>query len=376
MDERQQIQEIVKKYCHEKMGPFLDQDDETETFRKEIFTGLGPLGLGGITTPEDYGGAGLGYGNLCSVLEVMGGTSVAYAITLSVSSMVQSMISRFGTEAQKEQYLPELAQGREIGAFSLSEFVAGSDIKGMITRAHKRVGGYSLKGTKAWVSSAGVAKTYIVMAKTGEKEISAFIVEANREGFLLGKKEKKMGWRISPTRELIFEDCFVPEESLLGKEGEGGKMALSALDGGRITVGAIAVGLAQRAFDESLKYSLAREQFGQPLFRFQGLQFMLADMATEIEASRLLVYRACESFDSGESRRDLAAMAKLKASDVCMRVTTDAIQIHGAIGITCEYPLERFMRDAKILQIVEGTNQIQKQVIGKNLQRKFSQVIS
>ena len=365
MDE---LREVVGKYCRKNIEPFMEEDDETGTFRKDIFCGLGKLGLCGVTTSEEYGGAGMALGDFCPLLEEISKTSVAYGVTLSVSAMVQSIIETFGTKEQKKNTLPKLAAGLEIGAFALSESGAGSDVKRLKTVAKKTSEGYLLNGTKAWITSGGIAKTYIVMAKTGER-VSAFIVEDGTKGFSFGKKEKKIGWRISPTRELIFENCLLPQENLLGEEGRGLRVALGALDRGRITIAAIALGAGRRVFEESLKYSLVREQFGESIFHFQGIQFMLAEMGTEIEAAAGLVTRACESFDRGKPDTCLAAMAKLKATDVCMKAAVDAVQIHGAVGITSEYPVERFLRDAKILQIVEGTNQIQKLVIAKAFQK-------
>jgi butyryl-CoA dehydrogenase len=226
-----------------------------------------------------------------------------------------------------------------------------------------------------WITSAGIAKTYIVMARTGgegAKGVSAFIVRDGAPGFSYGKAEKKMGWKTSPTRELVFENCFVPEENRLLQEGEGFKVAMGGLDRGRVAIGAIGVGCAQRALDEAIKYSLGRVQFSQSIFDFQGLQFMMADMALEVEASRLLVQRAAELIDSNQSPSKLASMAKLKATDTAMYVTTEAVQIHGGVGYTSEYPVERFMRDAKVLQIVEGTNQIQRVVIARHLKKEYA----
>ncbi|CAM9934877.1 unnamed protein product, partial [Chrysoparadoxa australica] len=348
--------------------------DENEVFRKEIFQELGQLGFCGMTIDEQYGGAGLGYEDFCVALQEIAKSSVSYAVTVSVSTMVQGIIARFGNDAQKAKYLPELTSGQEIGAFCLSESGSGSDAKSLKTTAKKTDGGYILNGSKMWITSGGVAKTYVVMARTGgegSQGVSAFIVEDGTEGFSFGKKEKKMGWRASPTREVLFQNCFVPEENLIKAEGEGFKVALGGLDAGRITIGAIAVGLTERALEESVKYSLERNQFDQPLFNFQGLQFMMADMATELEASRMLVKTAANLLDNGQVNSKLCSMAKLKATDVAMKVTTDAVQIHGGVGYTKEYPVERMMRDAKVLQIVEGTNQIQRVVIARHLKKEF-----
>ncbi|MCM2350074.1 MAG: acyl-CoA dehydrogenase family protein [Bacteriovoracaceae bacterium] len=364
------------KFCQTSIEPHMEHDDAEGKFRMEIFQGLGEYGVTGVTLPEEYGGAGLTYQDYCYVLEEIAKTSVPYAVTVSVSSMVQTILKEFGTKAQKEQYLPALTSGQEIGAFALSESHAGSDAANLKTTAKKVDGGYMLNGTKMWITSGGIAKTYIVMARTGgdgAKGVSAFIVREGAQGFSFGKAEKKMGWKTSPTRELVFENCFVPDENLLLGEGQGFKVAMGGLDRGRVAIGAIGVGCAQRALDESIRYSLTRQQFKQPIFDFQGLQFMLSDMATETEASRLLVHAAALSLDSGSANSKLCSMAKLKATDTAMKVTTDAVQVLGGVGYTSEYPVERFMRDAKVLQIVEGTNQIQRVVIARHLKKEYEQ---
>jgi acyl-CoA dehydrogenase len=370
-----ELKNQLERFCADIIEPHMEEDDKNENFRMDIYNKIGELGLAGVTLPEQYGGAGLTYQDLCVVLGEIAKSSVSYAVTVSVSTMAQSILNDFGTEEQKKKYLPSLTSGEEIGAFALSESHSGSDAAALKTTAKKVEGGYILNGSKMWITSGGIAKTYIVMARTGEeghKGISAFIVRDGAEGFSYGKKEHKMGWKVSPTRELIFENCFVSEEDLLKEEGFGFKIALAALDKGRITIGSIAVGLAQRALDESVKYSLERKQFKQSIFDFQGLQFMMADMATEIECSRLLVEEAARNYDNDQKNQKVACMAKLKATDTAMKVTTDAVQILGGVGYTSEYPLERFMRDAKVLQIVEGTNQIQKVVIGRSLKKEYT----
>jgi len=364
----------IQRFCLDKIEPHMEEDDKNENFRMDLFKEIGALGLAGVTLPEKYGGAALTYQDLCVVLSELAKSSVSYAVTVSVSTMTQSILNEFGNEEQKKKYLPALTSGEEIGAFALSESHSGSDAAALKTTAKKVEGGYILNGTKMWITSGGIAKTYIVMARTGvegHKGISAFIVRDGTDGFSFGKKENKMGWKVSPTRELVFENCFVPEENLLKEEGFGFKIALSALDKGRITIGSIAVGLSQRALDEAVKYSLERKQFKQAIFDFQGLQFMMADMATEIECSRLLVEEAARNYDEGRKNQKIACMAKLKSTDTAMKVTTDAVQILGGVGYTSEYPTERFMRDAKVLQIVEGTNQIQKVVIGRCLKSEY-----
>jgi butyryl-CoA dehydrogenase len=364
----------LRKYCETSIEPHMEHDDQEGKFRMEIFQGLGEYGVTGVTLPEEFGGAGLTYLDYCYVLEEIAKYSVPYAVTVSVSSMVQTILNEYGTQTQKEKFLPPLTSGKEIGAFALSESHAGSDAASLKTTAKKVEGGYILNGTKMWITSGGIASTYIVMARTGAegaKGVSAFIVREGMEGFSFGKAEKKMGWKTSPTRELVFENCFVPQENLLLEEGKGFNVAMGGLDRGRIAIGAIGIGCAQRALDESIKYSLTRQQFKQPIFDFQGLQFMLSDMATETEASRLLVHAAAQSIDDKKTNSKMCSMAKLKATDTAMKVTTDAVQVLGGVGYTAEYPVERFMRDAKVLQIVEGTNQIQRVVIARHLKREY-----
>lgn len=366
----------LRKFCQTSIEPHMEHDDAEGKFRMEIFQGLGDYGVTGITMPEEFGGAGLSYMDYAMILEEISKWSVPYAVTVSVSSMVQSILKEYGNKTQKELYLPELTNGKEIGAFALSESHAGSDAANLKTTAKKVEGGYTLNGTKMWITSGGIAKTYIVMARTGgegAKGVSAFILRDGMKGFTFGKAEKKMGWKTSPTRELVFENCFVPEENRLLNEGEGFKVAMGGLDRGRVAIAAIGVGCAQRALDESIRYALSRQQFKQPIFDFQGLQFMLSDMATETEASRHLVYAAANSIDAGKPNSKLCSMAKLKATDTSMKVTTDAVQILGGVGYTSEYPVERFMRDAKVLQIVEGTNQIQRVVIARVLKKEYEQ---
>jgi alkylation response protein AidB-like acyl-CoA dehydrogenase len=371
---QREIQVQLEKFRLDQIEPHVEHDDEKENFRMEIYHQIGELGFAGGPLPEEFGGSELCYEDFCVALAEIAKSSVSYAVTLSVSTMVQSIINEFGNSEQKKKYLTQLTSGQDIGAFALSESSSGSDAAALKTSAKKTEGGYLLQGSKMWITSGGLAKTYIVMARTGEagaKGISAFIVEDGMKGFSYGKKEKKMGWKVSPTRELIFDQCFVPEENLLIGEGQGFKIAMSALDKGRITIGAIATGLAQRALDEAVKYSLERKQFNQAIFDFQGLQFMMADMATEVEASKLLVQQAAKLYDEKRPNQKLASMAKLKATDTAMKVSTDAVQVLGGVGYTTEYPVERLMRDAKVLQIVEGTNQVQRVVIARSLKKEY-----
>jgi alkylation response protein AidB-like acyl-CoA dehydrogenase len=373
-DFQKELCQNLSKYCWDTIEPHMEHDDAEGKFRMEFFKGLGDYGVTGVTLPEEYGGAGLSYIDYCYVLEEISKVSVPYAVTVSVSSMVQSILNEYGSKSQKEKYLLPLTSGEEIGAFALSESHSGSDAAALKTTARKVEGGYILNGTKMWITSGGIAKTYIVMARTGgegAKGVSAFIVRDGDKGFSFGKAEKKMGWKTSPTRELIFENCFVAEENLLLGEGKGFTVAMGGLDRGRVAIAAIGVGCAQRALDEAMKYSLSRQQFKQSIFDFQGLQFMLADMALEVESSRLLVHSAASSIDDSKPNSKLCSMAKLKATDTAMKVTTDAVQVLGGVGYTAEYPVERFMRDAKVLQIVEGTNQIQRVVIARHLKKEY-----
>lgn len=373
---REELRTSVEKFCLSTIEPTVHEDDHNQKFRMETFKGLGQLGVLGMVLPEKYEGSGLNYTDFNYILMEIAKYSVSYAVTASVSSMVARIINDFGNEEQKQKFLPSLATGEVIGSFSLSESGSGSDAAALKTKAELKGDHYLLNGTKMWVTSGGLSEVYVVMARTGEegpKGISSFIVPKDTPGFSIGKKEEKLGWKVSPTTELVFENCKVPKENLLSSEGEGFKIAMSALDKGRFTIGAIAVGLAQRAFDEALKYSLLRKQFGKPLYDNQGLQFMFADLAVEIEASKLLVQQAADLFDKGENNPKLSAFSKLKATDTAMKVTTDSVQILGGAGFTTEYPLERFMRDAKGLQIVEGANQIQKVVIARNLKKEYSE---
>ncbi len=375
-DFQKELVAALRKFCRENIEPHMEHDDHEGKFRMEIFQGLGEYGVAGVTLPTEFGGAGLTYSDYCLILEEIAKYSVPYAVTVSVSGMVQTIIKEFGNKKQQEKFLPKLTSGEEIGAFALSESHSGSDAASLKTTARKTEGGYLLNGTKMWITSGGIAKTYIVMARTGgegAKGVSAFIVRDGDKGFTFGKAEKKMGWKTSPTRELVFENCFVPDENLLLAEGKGFSVAMGGLDRGRVAIAAIGVGCAQRALDESIKYALTRQQFKQPIFNFQGLQFMLSDMATETEASRLLVQAAARSIDNDATDSKLCSMAKLKATDTAMAVTTDAVQVLGGVGYTSEYPVERFMRDAKVLQIVEGTNQIQRVVIARHLRKENEQ---
>jgi len=370
-EEQQSLQRTVRKFAEKELAPIAAEADEKSEFHREIYDKLADIGLLGIPCPEEYGGAGLDYSTYIVVVEEIARHCLATAIGLGVQGLPQIMINLFGSEQQKKKYLEPLALGEKLGAFALTEPSSGSDAAALKTTAALDGDSYVLNGTKMFITHGGVADVYLVMAKTssdkGARGISSVIVENGTPGLTMGKMEKKMGLRASPTREIIFEDCRIPRENLVGKEGDGFKIAMIALDSGRITIGAASVGLAQAALDESIKYAKEREQFGQPIANFQGIQFMLADMATSIRAARNLVREAAYLKDSGKEFSHVAAMAKLFASDMAMKVTTDAVQIFGGYGYMQDYPVERLMRAAKVTQIVEGANQIQRMVIGRYL---------
>ncbi|TNE85518.1 MAG: acyl-CoA dehydrogenase [Deltaproteobacteria bacterium] len=374
-DDQQALADAVAGFCQETLAPTVKEDDEAERFRRELFTAMGEQGFLGVPTSEEYGGLGLGYTEYCVVLEEIAKVSSSYAVTVAVNGLPQIILSMYGTEAQKAEWLPKLASGEALGGFALSEPESGSDAGSLKTTAEKRGDTYVLNGTKFWITHGGVADVYIIMARTGgpgPKGVSAFILPGDAPGLSFGKKEEKMGMRASPTVELVLEDVVLPAENLIREEGFGFTVAMAALDSGRITIGATAVGLAQAALDYAGAYALERKQFNKPIIDFQGVGFMLADMAMKTETARLLVHKAAWLRDQGQPYSDIAAMAKCTATDAAMAVTTDAVQVLGGYGYTREHPVERYMRDAKVMQIVEGTNQIQRLVIARHLKRKYS----
>jgi alkylation response protein AidB-like acyl-CoA dehydrogenase len=371
-EEQQMIKELAAKIADEKIRPLALKYDEEGIFPHDIVKILADSDLFGVYIPEEYGGLGGGVLEMSLVVEELsracGGISLAFAGT----GLGTYPIILFGNDSQKNKYLPDIAAGKKLAAFGLTEANAGSDAAGIQTTAVKDGDEYVLNGTKQWITNGGEADVYTVIACTdrskGARGFSAFIVEKGTPGFTFGKKENKMGIRASVTRELIFEDCRIPAENLLSREGMGFMVAMKTLDRTRPGVAAQALGIAQGAFDEALKYSRERVQFGQAIFSFQAIQHMLADMAIQIEAARCLVYQTCRHIDSGAKNISKeSAMAKVFASDVAMKVTTDAVQIMGGYGYMKEYPVEKMMRDAKITQIYEGTNQIQRNVIALEL---------
>ncbi|WP_079477922.1 acyl-CoA dehydrogenase [Halobacillus salinus] len=369
-EEQEMLRKMVRDFAKNEVEPTAAERDEEERFDREIFDKMAELGLTGIPWPEDYSGIGSDFVSYVIAVEELSRVCASTGVTLSAHiSLASWPIYKFGNEEQKKKYLSQLASGEKLGAYALSEPGAGSDVSSMRTVAQLEGDHYVLNGNKVWITNGGVGDLYVVFAKTdqeaGNRGISAFIVEKGTPGFSFGKKEKKLGIRSSPTTELIFEDCKIPKENLLGEEGEGFKIAMMTLDGGRNGIAAQAVGIAQGALDESVSYAKEREQFGKPIAKLQGISFKLADMATEVEAARLLTYQAAYLESEGLPYSKASAMAKLFAGDAAMRITTEAVQVHGGYGYTKDYPVERYMRDAKITQIYEGTQEIQRLVIGR-----------
>jgi alkylation response protein AidB-like acyl-CoA dehydrogenase len=371
-EEERQVRELARSIARERIAPLAAQVDETEAYPAEQLRLLGQQGLMGLYIPDAYGGAGLGALAFCLATEELARACASTAVLYLVQYAAGYPLVSHGTEDQKRRYLPRLAAGEITAALSISEPGAGSDAASMTTTAVRKGDRYVLNGTKMWVTNGSHASVLTLFATVdrgrGHKGVTAFLVEPSFSGFALGKLERKMGIRGSPTVALHLSECEVPVENRLGGEGEGFRVALGALDRSRPAVGAQAVGIAQAALDAAVAYARERQQFGQPIAAFQGIQFMLADMAMQVHAARLMVHHAAALVDRGAVATSLeSSMAKCFASDAAMKVTTDAVQIFGGYGYTREYPVERFMRDAKITQIYEGTNQIQRTVIAREL---------
>ncbi len=371
-EEQREIVELTRKIAKERMLPVRAALDEGEEFPWEIMHILGDAGLFGIYIPEEYGGLGFGNMENCLAVEELSKCCIGISVTFAASGLGAYPILLYGSEEQKKRYLPDIASGKKLAAFGLTESAAGSDAAAIRTTAQKDGNEYVLNGVKQWITNGGEAETYSVIAKTdktkGPRGASAFIVEKGTPGFTFGKKEKKLGIRASATRELVFEDCRVPKENLIAREGMGFIVAMKTFDQTRPGIASQGVGLAQGALDAAVEYARERETFGRPLIAHQAVQHMLADMATQTEAARQLTYLSARAADKGS--KDLpkvSAMSKLFATDVAMKVTTDVVQIFGGYGYMRDYPVEKMMRDAKILQIYEGTNQIQRNVIGQCL---------
>jgi len=373
-DEQKMLKKTVRDFAEKEIKPHIMEWDETQHFPKDLFHKMGEMGFLGVTVPEKWEGAEYGYVEYALIVEEI--SRVDGSIGLGVAahnSLCTNHIATFANDEQKKKYLIPLAKGEALGAWGLTESGSGSDASGMLTKAIKKGDKYILNGSKTFITHGTYGDVFVVMAKMPELEgrnnISAFILDKNIKGFSSGKKENKMGLRASDTSELIFEDAEVPAENLLGKEGEGFKNALAILDGGRISIAAFCLGMAQGAFEVAVNYSKERQQFGKPISSFQAIQFKLSDMATKIEASRLLIYQAAALKDAGQNVNKISAMAKLYASETAVWVSEQAVQILGGYGYIKDYPAEKYYRDAKLGTIGEGTSEIQRLVIARQLLR-------
>ncbi|MDF9410251.1 acyl-CoA dehydrogenase [Brevibacillus laterosporus] len=371
-EEQEMLRKMIREFAEEHIAPTAAERDEEERFDRSIFEQMAELGLTGIPWDEKYGGAGADYLSYVLAVEELSRVDASIGVTLSAHvSLASWPIYKFGTEEQKQTFLRPLAEGKKLGAYCLTEAGSGSDSAGMRTTAVRDGDHYILNGNKIFITNAGEAEIYIVFAVTNpdlkHKGVTAFLLEKDMPGFSMGKKEKKLGIRSSLTLEVIMEDVRVPVANRLGEEGQGFKIAMMTLDGGRNGIAAQALGIAQGAFEHALSYAKERIQFGKPIAALQAIQFKLADMATQIEAARLLTYQAAWLEDKGMPYGKASAMSKVFAGDIAMQVTTEAVQVFGGYGYTREYPVERFMRDAKITQIYEGTNEIQRVVISNLL---------
>ena len=369
-DEQRALVQMVREFADEVAAPAAPEYEERSEDPAPLYKQIAELGLTGIPYPEEYGGGGQPYSTYLLVVEELARAYLGFAIGLSVHTLCSFAIAEFGSDALKKDVLAKLCSGEWFGAYSLSEPSSGSDAVALTTKAERSNGTYKLTGSKVFCTRGNEADVVLLMARTGEsgaRGVTAFILEKGTPGFGGSKKEDKMGWRSSPTWMLQLDGAEVPEARRVGDEGQGFRIALASLDSGRLGIAACSIGLAQAAFDEALKFTMEREQFGKPVAQNQGVQFMLADMSTQIEAGRRLYRHAAALRDAGQEYSVAAAQAKLFCSDAAMRITTDAVQLHGGYGYITEYPVERFMREAKGLQIVEGTNQIQRYVIGRKL---------
>ncbi len=371
-EEQQQVKMSVREFAEAEIAPHVMEWDESQHFPIELWPKLAELGLTGVIFPEEYGGAGMGYVEYATIIEELSRVDGSVGISVAAhNSLCSNHIYTYGSEEQKQKYLVPLAQGKHLGAWGLTEPGAGSDASGTRTTAVRQNGGYVVNGAKNFITHAIHGDTCVAMAVTDRskrsKGISAFIFEKGMKGFAPSKKENKLGLRASETASVVFEDCHVSEEHLLGEEGMGFVNAMQILDGGRISIAALAVGIAQGAYESAVRYAKEREQFGKPISEFQAIQFKLADMAVQVEAARLLMYRAAYLKDNGKKTTKESSMAKLYASEVSVRVCEEAIQIHGGYGYTKDYPPEKYWRDSKLCTIGEGTSEIQRIIIAREL---------
>jgi alkylation response protein AidB-like acyl-CoA dehydrogenase len=369
-DEARELLDLARRFARDELAPRAAEFEERAEFPREIFRSLGRAGLLGLAYPEEYGGGGQPYEVYLQVLEELATGWAAVALGVSVHTLTCHPLVAFGTEEQKKRWLPDMLGGELLGAYCLSEAQAGSDAGALQARARRDGDTYVLDGTKAWVTHGGVADYYDVFCRTSDdpkRGISLVLCDADIPGLRPQPPEKKMGLRSSPTAQVVLEAARVDADRLIGAEGDGLRIALSALDGGRLGISAVAVGVAQAALDAATDYARERKQFGQRIVDFQGVSFLLADMATGVEAARALYLSAARRRDAGKPYGPQASMAKLFATDTAMKVTTDAVQVLGGYGYTTDFPVERYMREVKVMQIFEGTNQIQRMVIGRHL---------
>jgi alkylation response protein AidB-like acyl-CoA dehydrogenase len=373
-EEQLQIKHSVREFAESEIKPYALEWDETQHFPVELRPKLAELGLLGVLFPEEYGGAGMGYVEYATIIEELG--RVCGAVGLSVAahnSLCSNHLYMFGSEEQKQKYLVPLARGESFGAWGLTESQAGSDSAGTRTNAVRSNGGWKVNGSKNFITHAIACETLVAVAVTdkskGNRGISAFVFDKSMEGFRSDHKENKLGMRASETASVVFEDCYVPEDNLLGTEGEGFLQCMQVLDGGRISIAALSVGIAQGAYEAAVKYAKERQQFGRPIAEFQAIQFKLADMATQTEAARLLTMQAAAMKDAGKTTTQQSAMAKLFASETAVKVAEESVQIHGGYGYTKDYQAEKYWRDSKLCTIGEGTSEIQRLVIAKQLLR-------
>lgn len=371
-EEQQQVKRMVRDFAEAEIKPHVMAWDETQHFPRELFARMGELGLTGVIFPEEFGGAGMGYVEYVTVIEEIARVCGSVGLSLAAhNSLCTNHLYQYGTPEQKQKYVTPLAKGEKLGAWALTEPSSGSDASGMKTIAVPRNGGWIINGAKNFITHGISSDTCVVLAITNRemrsRGISAFVVERGTKGFIAGKKENKLGVRASETASIIFEDCWIPNENLLGERGRGFVNAMQVLDGGRISIAALALGIAQGAFEAALKYSQERKQFDQPIFDFEAIQFKLADMATQIDAARLLTMRAAWLKDNKRPTTRESAMAKLYASEIAVKVAEEAIQIHGGYGYTKDYPVEKYWRDSKLCTIGEGTSEVQRLVIARQL---------
>jgi alkylation response protein AidB-like acyl-CoA dehydrogenase len=366
------IAQSVRDFAEKNIRPYAMEWDESQHFPRELFVRLGELGLMGVLVPEAYGGSGLGYEEYVEAIVELAKADPSIGLSMAAhNSLCTGHILQFGNEEQKARWLPQLAGGSWIGAWGLTEPNTGSDALRMLTTAEDKGDHWLLNGAKCWITHGNSAEIAVVMVRTGalldSHGISALVVERGNEGWLQGRKENKLGMRCSETTEMIFRDCKVPKENLLGKVGDGFVQAMKILDGGRISIAALSLGIAQGALEAATKYAGERQQFGKPIAEFQGIAFKLADMATEIEAARLLTMEAAALKNAGQPVTKVSAMAKYYASEVAVRASTEAVQIFGGYGYTKDFPVEKYYRDSKLCTIGEGTSEIQKMVIARQL---------